>query len=121
MRVVIGILLTCLLFSCKTKKVVQTDELLQFVVILEKSISPKDIKKDIPFELIESSEIDKDINQWSVNYKGMPKDMNKLRASLLSHSKIISVFTIAQYEEFKLKKAKKKKSDAFGKKGTSKH
>ena len=121
MRIIFVLLLTSLFFSCKTKDAIQSDELLKFVVILEKSSSPKVLKKDISFDLITYTGIDKSLNQWTVDFKGLPKDTNKLRASLLSHPEVISVFTMAQYEKLKLKKQKKSEDGAFGKKGAEKH
>jgi hypothetical protein len=121
MRIIIVFLLSILFFSCKTKDVIQSDQLLKFIVILEQPAHPKVLKKDISFDLIAFTGIDVSLNQWAVDFKGMPKDANKLRASLLSHPKVISVFTLAQYEKIKLKNSKKGKDGAFGKKGNSKN
>jgi hypothetical protein len=120
MRITIVLLLTCLLFSCKTKDAIQSDQLLKFVVILVQSSSPKDLKKDIPFELIVYKGLDEKLNQWAVDFKGLQKDVKILRKSLLSHPKVISVFTLSQYEKLKLKNTKKEKGGAFGKGGASK-
>jgi len=109
-----------LFFSCKTKDVIQSDQLLKFVIILEQSSSPKDLKQDIPFELIAFKGLDEKLNQWAVDFEGSQKDVNKLRASLLSHPIVISVFTMAQYEKLKLKNTKKDDGSAFGKGGVSK-
>ena len=119
MRIVIVLLLSCLFFSCKTKQGIRSDQLLKFVVTLEQSVNPKVLKKDISFDLIAYTGVDKNLNQWSVDFAGLPKDTNKLRASLLNHPKVISVFTMAQYEKLKNKNKNKSNDGAFGK-GASK-
>lgn len=91
---------------CKSKDVLPTDQLLDFVVILEKETTPKVLKKEISYDLVDFKKADKEINQWALNYKTDPINEKKLKSELLNHPKVVSVFTKAQFEELMRKKAK---------------
>ena len=114
MRIVLTLLVSSLFFCCKSKQVILPDHLIKYVVVLEPSANPKNLKKDISFDLISYEKVDKELNHWAVDFKGLPKDSNKLKASLLNHPKVLTVFTMDQYEKFKLKTAKKDREGTYG-------
>lgn len=105
---------------CKTKDVVPTQQLTQFVVILQDDFTPKAIQKDIPFEMVDFKKINKTLNQWRVNFNIEEKDQTSLKRALLNHPKVINVFTPEQMEIINLKNSKKAKVGSLGEKQATK-
>jgi len=105
---------------CKSKDVLPTDQLLNFVVILEGESTPKVLKKDISFELIDFKKANKTLNQWTLNFKSGLKNEKKLKAELLNHPKVVSVYTQDQFEKINLKNNKKAKVGPIGKRRATK-
>lgn len=120
MRIIVFLLLSCSLLMCKSKEVIPTEQLLNFVVILEGESSPKTLKKDISFELVDYKKANKTLNQWSLQYKGEAKSEKKLKAELLNHPNVVSVFTQDQFEKINLKSSKKAKVGPIGKRKATK-
>ena len=105
---------------CKSKDALPTEQALNFVVILEGELSPKVLKKDISFELISYKKSNKTLNQWTLSYKADLKKEQRLKAELLNHPKVISVFTQDQFEKLNLKNGKKAKVGPIGNRNATK-
>jgi len=105
---------------CKSKNVIPADDLLKYVVILEEDATPKVIKEDISFNLASFNKGDKLLNQWTLEYdEGVGKEQ-KIKAALLNHPKVVSVFTKEQLETMLLKRGKKSGIGSLGKDKDSK-
>ena len=103
---------------CKSKDVIPSDQLLDFIDILEKEATPKALKKDISYDLVDFKKADKAINQWALNYKTDPVNEKKLKLELLNHPKVVSVFTKAHFDELMRKKSKTGTGDYGSRKAT---
>jgi len=103
---------------CKSKDVIPNDQLLDYVVILEKEATPKALKKDIKYDLSAFNKTDKEANQWALSYNTDVKNEKKLKSQLLNHPKVVSVFTKAQFEKLMLEKGRRKAGDYGSRKAT---
>jgi len=110
MRILAFILLSCTLVMCKTKSPIAPEQLLNYVVVLEAKASPKDLKKDISFELADFREDNSDDNQWVLNFEEDISKEKEIKAELLNHPKVMSAFTESQYAKMKSKSRSKKTS-----------
>ena len=99
---------------CKSKDAIPADGLLEYVVILEKGATPKGIKKDIAFNLSNFNKEDKVRNQWLLEYKEGTGKEKKIKAALLNHPEVVSVYTKEQFELILLKKGKKSMEGSQG-------
>lgn len=117
MRILAFVLLSSTFLMCKSKNAIPSDQLISYIVILEKGASPKHLKKDISYKLENHEQQDKMLNQWMLAYNGDPIEENSLRAELLNHPKVISVFTKEYFEKLKLKDNSKIKSGISNKRG----
>ena len=120
MRIIAFLFLSCSLLMCKSKDVLPTEQLSSFVVVLEGETSPKVLKKDISYELVDFKKANKTLNQWSLKFNVSLKEQKKLKAQLLNHPKVVSVFTQDQFDKINLKNGKKSKVGPIGKKNATK-
>lgn len=105
---------------CKTKDVIPQDKLLKYVVVLNKGVSPKVLKKGNAFDLVNYDKLDKEINRWSMDFNESAKNAKKLATSLLNHPEVVSVMSWSQYEKKKMEKEKKSSDGKLGKAGAAK-
>lgn len=105
---------------CKSKSVISTDQLLEYVVILEKNATPKLLKDEISFDLINFKRNDEELNQWALDFNEDLKKAQKIKTALLNHPKVVSVFTKAQFDEIRLKKGKKTSEGSLGRERNAK-
>jgi len=119
-RFLIFILLSCAFIMCKSKSVMPTELLLSYVVVLENDTKPNDIKADISFKQVNAKEDERDENQWIVDYDEDPGKIKKIKAELLNHPKVLSVFTKAEYLKLKGKTGQSTKVGSLGKRKATK-
>ncbi|MEM9547813.1 MAG: hypothetical protein AAGA77_17655 [Bacteroidota bacterium] len=115
-RIFVLLLFSFTFIMCKSTSKLPTEELLSFVVILEKDVTPKDLKKDISYRQVNYEESDKNENQWIVNYSEEIDKEKQIKTALLNHPGVLSVFTKAQYAQIKDKSSKDTRSGNQGKK-----
>jgi len=120
MRILVFILLSSLLVMCKSKDAVPSVEPLSFVVILTKNASPKTLKKESSFKLIDFKKVNKTLNQWTLKFDEDIKQSKKIKAELLNHPDVISVFEQEEFDRINLKNGQKSKVGAIGKRKATK-
>ncbi len=105
---------------CKSKNTLPITEPIIYVVILESDTSPKAIKKDISYDLIDFKKANKTLNQWILKFNEDSKKKKKIKTVLLNHPNVVSVFSQEQMDKINLKNSKKAKVGSIGKKNATK-
>ena len=116
MKYWIVLVLPLLFVACKTKKLVPESEEISLYVMLKEDVSPKNIKGDLTFDLSSYDKASDMANQWLFKFIEEKSKENKIRAELLNHPQVISVFDQEQYAKIKAKKESGGKQGVTGKK-----
>ena len=116
MKYWIVLALPLLFMACKTKKIVPGSEEISLYVMLKQDVSPKTIKEDLSFDVNSYRKASDIANQWLFKFIEEKSKENQIRAELLNHSQVISVFDQEQFAKIKAKKESGGKDGITGKK-----
>ena len=119
-RLLMFVLLSCGFIMCKSKSIVPAEQLLSYIVVMESDASPKELKSSISFNQLNYEESDKSSNQWLVNYAEDTSKEKRIKAELLNHPKVLSVFTVDEYAKYKDKENRRSKSGSIREKTATK-
>lgn len=115
MRIVVFVLLVSIFCMCKSKNIVQQDELVSYIIILKEKTTPKTLLKELDLTALETRRSNKDLNQWTVTFDATGDKVKNIKAQLLNRQEVISVFTLEEFEKIELKKNNKGDADTSGK------
>ena len=103
---------------CKSKAVIPSDQLLNYIVILKKDVTVKDLKKDLKNDVKDFNKMKSEMNQWALVFHGESKESSTIKAELLNHHDVVSVFSKEEFEKMQLKEKKDDNGQSSRKKVT---